>query len=144
MDVYCLEEFKEAVEKLSRKKPYSGVEQVILDYYKGKSVEEVKSGTNLNNSDTAPYIKKRLEGSGGFRVYFLVLIKDGAVYRMYIHPKTGPDGSENITDEAKKTFYKKVVACIKADEGLYEVKADSSGKKILFSAKSKSTTIAEL
>ena len=141
MELYCLEEFKDAVEKLSRKKPYSAVEQVILDYYYGKSVEEVKNGTNLNNSDTAPYIKKRLEGSGGFRAYFLVLIRNDSVYLMYIHPKTGPDGSENITDEAKKAFYKKVVACIKADEGLYEVKADNSGKKILFSAKAKSTTI---
>lgn len=144
MELYCLEDFKDAVEKLSRKKPYAAVEQVILDYYWGKSVEEVKSGTNLNNSDTAPYIKKRLEGSGGFRIYFLVLIRNDSVYLLYIHPKTGPDGGENITDEAKKTFYKKIVACIKADEGLYEVKADSSGKKILFSTKAKSTTIAGL
>lgn len=143
MNVYCLEDFKVAVEALSGKKPYSTIEQIILDYYCGKSVEEVRSGTNLNNSDTIPYIKKRLEGSGGFRVYFLILIKNDCVYLMYVHPKKGPDGSENITDEAKKSFYKKVVACIKADEGLYEVKPNSSRKKIEFSIKAKNTKATE-
>lgn len=73
------------------------------------------SGTRLNNSDTTPYIKKRLQGRGGFRVYFLLIVKDENVYLMYLHPKTGTLGYENITDESKALPYKKVLECIKTN-----------------------------
>lgn len=75
MRLYCLEDFKEAVEKLGKSKAHATIEQTIVAYFCDKTLEEVRSGTNLNNSETAPYIKKRLEGSGGYRVYFLLLIK---------------------------------------------------------------------
>ena len=137
MHLYCLADFKEAVGSLAKRKAYATVEQTIIEHFCGKTVEQVRSGTVLNNSDAVPYLKKRLEGSGGFRVYFLLLIKNDCLYLMYVHPKTGPAGSENITDEAKKAFYKKVLACIKADNGLYHVAADATGRKLLFSVKKK-------
>lgn len=57
---------------------------------------------------------------------------------MYVHPKTGPGGSENITDEAKKHFYKKVTTCLVTDEGLYELNPAADRQKLLFTAKKKS------
>jgi hypothetical protein len=135
MHLYCLEDFKEAVGKLAKSKSYATVERAIIEHFCGKTVDEVRNGVNLNNSDTVPYIKKRLEGSGGFRVYFLLLIKNDCLYLMYVHPKTGAEGSENITDDAKKDFYKKVLACIKADDGLYHVRPNTKGDKLVFSVK---------
>jgi hypothetical protein len=43
---------------------------------------------------------------------------------MFIHPKTGSLGYENITDESKALLYKKVLECIKTNN-LYEVTVDN-------------------
>lgn len=96
-----------------KKKAYSSIESDIIGYFFNKEIQELISGTRLNNSDNTPYIKKRLNGSGGFRIYFLLIIKDEMLYLMYLHPKTGSLGYENITDESKALLYKKVLACIK-------------------------------
>ena len=87
MTIYCIESFKNALEKLSKKKPYKSLEQEIISYFFNKPVAELISGTRLNNSNTEPYIKKRLDGSGGFRLYFLILIKNDNLYLMFVHPK---------------------------------------------------------
>ncbi len=131
MNIFCLEEFKIAFEKMKSKKSYKSIEKDIIDYFFDKSVEELSSGTRLNNNNEIPYIKKRLNGSGGFRVYFLLIIKDEKLYLMFIHPKTGTLGSENITDESKANLYKKVVECIKNDH-LYELTLDTKINTIIF------------
>ena len=131
MTLFCLEEFKVAFEKLKSKKSYHSIENDIIDYFFDKSVEELASGTRLNNSSEMPYIKKRLNGSGGFRLYFLLIIKDENLYLMFIHPKTGKLGSENITDESKAELYKKVVECIKNND-LYKLALDTEANLIIF------------
>jgi hypothetical protein len=112
MTILCIEDFKLAFEKLTKKNSYSSIEDDIINYFFNKDIEELVSGTRLNNSDTTPYIKKRLKGSGGFRVYFLLIIKDENLYLMFLHPKTGSLGYDNITDESKALLYKKVLECI--------------------------------
>ncbi len=131
MDIYCLEEFKVEFEKLKSKKAYKTLEQQIIDYFFNKSSEELKSGTCLNQSHTTPYIKKRLGGSGGFRMYYLLIIKDEKLYLMFVHPKTGPEGAENIKDESKAFLYKKVLESIENND-LYQVKIDSTQNILLF------------
>lgn len=115
MTILCLEDFKAAFEKLKKKNSYSSIETEIIEYFFNKDIQQLISGTRLNNSDTTPYIKKRLKGRGGFRVYFLLIVKDENVYLMYLHPKTGTLGYENITDESKALLYKKVLECIKTN-----------------------------
>lgn len=39
---------------------------------------------------------------------------------MFMHPKTGPDGSDNITPESKAKIYKDVLTAIKEND-LYEL-----------------------
>jgi hypothetical protein len=134
MKLYCLEGFKTEVEKLSKNKSYKTIAETVIAHFCGKSITDLNNGTRLNNSDTHPYIKKRLEGSGGYRVYYLMLIVNDCVYLMYIHPKTGSDGSENITNEAKSAFLKEVLEAIKNGD-LYEVTPDDENKHIIFSKK---------
>ena len=131
MDIYCLDDFKVEFEKLNSKKSYNTIESDLIDYFFDKSVQELSSGTRLNNSDNTPYIKKRLRGSGGFRCYFLLIIKNEALYLMFVHPKTGSKGSENITDESKAYLYKKVLECIKSED-LYKLTLDEAQTKINF------------
>lgn len=134
MELYCLEDFKVEFEKLKSKKAYKTLEQEIINYFFGKTTQELCSGTRLNNSDDSPYIKKRLGGRGGFRVYFLLLIKNESLYFMFVHPKKGTHGSDNITDESKAHLYKKVLDCIQSGE-LYKLKLSKTKKEILFTKK---------
>ena len=116
MTIFCLQEFKIQFEKLKKKTSYATIEKDIIDYFFDKEINQLISGTRLNNSDTTPYIKKRLNGSGGFRMYFLLIIKDEKLYLMFLHPKTGSLGFDNITDETKAHLYKKVLENIIAKD----------------------------
>ncbi|MBA4744287.1 MAG: hypothetical protein H2058_03425 [Muricauda sp.] len=135
MTIYCLEDFKVEFEKLISKKSYKSLEREIIKYFFNKPAKDLCSGTRLNHSSDAPYIKKRLKGRGGFRCYFLLIIKEEDLYLMFVHPKTGNFGSENITDESKAYLYKKVLDCIKSDD-LYELELDEYKKHLIFSKKS--------
>jgi hypothetical protein len=129
MTIFCLEDFKVQFEKLKKKNSYSSIEADIIEYFFDKEIHLLSSGTRLNNSDDTPYIKKRLNGSGGFRIYFLLVIKDEKIYLMFLHPKTGSLGYENITDDSKALLYKKVLESIKT-KNLYEVVVDKN--KLVF------------
>jgi hypothetical protein len=129
MKIFCLEDFKVQFEKLNKKNSYSSIEGDIIEYFFDKEIQQLISGTRLNNSDETPYIKKRLNGSGGFRIYFLLVVKDEKIYLMFLHPKTGSLGYENITDDSKALLYKKVLESIKTNN-LYEVTVDNS--KLVF------------
>lgn len=132
MRIFCLDDFKVEFEKLVSKKSYRNLQKEIIDYFFDKSVEDLKSGTRLNNDDEIPYIKKRLRGNGGYRCYFLLVIKDECVYLMFVHPKTGSSGSSNITDESKTYLYKKVHKSIQNSD-LYELSLNDEKKEIVFS-----------
>jgi len=56
MKIFCLEDFKVEFEKLISKKQYKSLQQEIIDYFFDRSVEELSSGTRLNNSSDTPYI----------------------------------------------------------------------------------------
>lgn len=131
MELYCIEDFKVEFEKLKSKKSYKTIEQEIINYFFGKTSQELCSGTRLNQSVEAPYIKKRLMGKGGYRLYFLLIIRKESLYLMFVHPKTGSHGSGNLTEESKAYLYKKVLDCIES-ENLYRLSLDDSGMKLNF------------
>jgi len=131
MELFCIEDFKFEFEKLKSKKSYRTLEQKIIDYFFNKSTRDLLSGVRLNHSDDVPYIKKRLGGSGGFRVYFLLIIKGNALYFLFVHTKTGSYGSSNITDQSKAYLYKKVLECIR-NKDLYKLTLDSASSNIKF------------
>jgi hypothetical protein len=129
MLIFCLEDFKIQFEKLKKKNSYASIEKDIIDYFFDKEINHLISGTRLNNSEDTPYIKKRLNGSGGFRVYFLLVIKNEKLYLMFLHPKTVSLGFDNITDESKALLYKKVLESITANN-LYILFTDEN--KLVF------------
>jgi len=90
----------------------------------------------VNNNDETPYIKKRLGGRGGFRVYFLLILKGERLYLMFVHPKTGSMGSENINDESKTYLYKKVLSCIKFGN-LYKVEINVTNNTLVYKREQK-------
>lgn len=70
MKIYCLEDFKVEFEKLISKKQYKSLQQEIIKYFFDKSVEQLSSGTRLNNSSVSPYIKKKIARKRWFSLLF--------------------------------------------------------------------------
>ncbi|MFC0181513.1 hypothetical protein SAMN04515674_104225 [Pseudarcicella hirudinis] len=121
MFIYSTEEFKNEFEKLIKNNSYRDLEKEIIEYFFDKNIQDLCSGTRLNNSNDAPYIKKRLNGKGGYRVYFYLILKDDCLYLMFVHPKTGSEGSDNISNESKALLYKKVLECVKRNTPFYKI-----------------------
>jgi hypothetical protein len=63
MNLFCLKNFKTEFDKLKSKKPFRNIEKDIIDYFFGKEIDQLLSGTRLNGNSDSPYIKKRLNGS---------------------------------------------------------------------------------
>ncbi|MES2578266.1 MAG: hypothetical protein V4589_11700 [Bacteroidota bacterium] len=131
MTIYCIEEFKVEFEKLKNKKQYSDLESLVLDFFLDNTLDKIKTGDLLNGSTTVPFLKKRIPDAGGYRVYFLVIIKNENVYISYVHPKTGPMGGENVTSEHKKHIQKETYSCI-VNKKLYELKKCPKKGTLLF------------
>lgn len=131
MTIYCLEEFKVQWEKMLSKRPYKSLEKDLVKYFYDKTPQELSSGVRLNHSTDSPFIKKRLGGRGGLRLYYLLLIHKGNLYLMFVHPKTGPMGASNITDASKAVLYRRTLECIKSKD-LYEVNLHPERGKISF------------
>lgn len=131
MDIYCIEAFKQEVEKLKKNNSYSNLQKEIIDYFFGKTIGELSNGRRLNGHAQDPYIKKRLEGSGGYRVYYLLVIVKENLYLIHTHPKTGKRGKDDISPEETKMFYKDVLAAIDSND-LYKVTHDTSKEKLIF------------
>jgi hypothetical protein len=120
MEIFSLSLFKDEYDKLCRKNSYKNLPEELFNYFDGKQIDEILSGTRLNHSQEEPYIKKRLSGSGGYRIYFLIIIRLQKVYWLFVHPKTGSLGSDDITDESKAKIYKDILEAIKTNQ-LYKV-----------------------
>jgi hypothetical protein len=130
VNLFCIEEFKDEFEKLKKKKNYKTLEAEIIEYFFDKKTEDIRSGANLNHDLKTPFIKKKLEGSGGYRVYYLLVIHKNDAFLMYIYPKTGPLGISDTSLNFKKELLKKVYDCI-LKKDYYRVLKDDN-KNITF------------
>lgn len=131
MKIYCIDEFRTQLERLKRKNSYKDICADLIDYLFDKEIDDLCTGTVLNNNPDTPYLKKRIKGRGGYRLYYYVLIVRNEIYLMFIHPKSGSLGSENITDDTKAELLSKVSACIR-NRDLFELQRSSDGKNIIF------------
>lgn len=121
MEIYCLKEFKSHFEKLKKNNSYQRIEKEIIENFFGKKPSDFfKMGAKITGTPDIPFIKKRISGSGGWRFYYLLIIKGGKIYLMYLHPKTGTMGFENIGVNFEKQLYEEVLASIKSND-LYKV-----------------------
>ena len=87
MNVFCIEDFITEVHDLQKHKPYRGIQKEIIDAIFFKSLEELKSGTLLNNDNDRCYIKKRICGSAGYRIYYYLLVVSENIYLPFNLPE---------------------------------------------------------
>lgn len=131
MKIFSTPEFKSEFEKLIRKKSYKYLSEEIITFYFGKQIVECLEGTKLNGHSPNPFIKKRLGGSGGARLYLIAVIKNDSIYLSFIHPKSGALGYENITNTKKADLLNTVIQCI-VNNNLYKVSCCEKGQNLIF------------
>lgn len=115
MEFYCSEEFKHEFEKLISNNSYSELHRLIIEYFIEGDPSQLETGFKLNGSSPVPFIKKRLDGSGGYRIYFLLVRKGDSVYFAFLHPKTGSKGYESITKQKRTELLTNIHECIKSN-----------------------------
>lgn len=119
MEIHCTPEFKAEFEGLLKKKSYYSIQAELIAYFFGrKKAEDLMSGTNLNNNLSTPFIKKRLGGRGGYRVFYLLIINKEKVCLGFVHPKTGSQGYARISDKKTKEVYNSIIEAIKESKTL--------------------------
>lgn len=131
MKILSTPEFKSEFEKLIRKNSYKYIAEEIITTYFGKKIQDCLEGTKLNGHSPNPFIKKRLGGAGGSRLYLTAVITKDSIYFSFIHPKSGALGYENISNTKKTQLLNDVVQCIK-DNDLYELTCCDNKQTILF------------
>ncbi len=112
MEVCCTPEFEEQLEKLSKNKSYASLGAELAAAYCGVTFEQASTGDLLFPMPGLSFIKKRLAGRGGYRVYVLAVVREERVYLGFVHPKTGRYGADNVTTVRKAAILKEIQAAI--------------------------------
>lgn len=123
MELCCTEEFKNEVEKLRKNSSYANIEIVLATSYCDATFEQANTGDLLSVMPGMNYLKKRIDGSGGYRFYVLAIVKGEKIYLGYVLPKAGRYGADNVTTEKKKAILREILASIKSQQ-LYKVERD--------------------
>lgn len=139
MKVHCTKEFKTEFEKICKNKTYSDCRQVLIDYFLSDlEYSKVATGNRLYGPADKSLIKKRLPSADKYRFYFFGFNASECVYLTFVHPKTGPLGSPNITDDYKKKMHSEALAAINS-ENYYHVFFEDEEIKYLTAEGFKST-----
>lgn len=136
MKIFCTPEFKKEYEKLIKNKSYTFLGKEIITNYIGKEIHECLTGRRLNGHSPNPFIKKRLDGSGGSRLYVIFVVKNDAAYLSFIHPKSGSAGYENISDDKKAELIDNVYECIQSND-LFEISCCEKRENLIFNSQKK-------
>jgi len=128
MEIYCLPEFKKEYERLCKKDSYSDLTHEMIECFFNKKFSDCLTGKNLNQSTIAPYYKRDIGGRGGYRLYYVALIKSEKIYFGFVHPKTGSMGSSNTTDDFRGQLIKDILRSITSNDLLKVSFTDKSIK----------------
>ncbi len=132
MNAYFTQDFIDEYLKLSKKKQYKDLENLILNFFLTNKFEIIATGDRLYGPNEMPYLKKRIPNSGGYRFYFLADFQKEIVFVNFVHPKTGPYGIPNVSSEFKKIIHTKILIDKQDRESLFLISRCLITKKILF------------
>jgi hypothetical protein len=101
--IFCTDRVKKDITKLSKKSSYSNLKSLIYEFIsKRESIEDWMDGSRIHiGNPNFICVKKRLGGSGGYRMYYLLTIKDEEITVAAIYPKTGSKGGSDLSDYGK-------------------------------------------
>lgn len=133
MRVLCTPDFKKEYNRLIRKNKYKDLRALLVAMFKDAEPGDVESGSRIFAIPNRPYIKKRLGGSGKFRLDYIFLSDKNEVCLLFVYSKKD---LEDLDIEKRKSLLKDFVQRYK-DNDLSEIHFDGNGIKMKGLAKSK-------
>jgi len=89
---------------------------LLFEEFNTIDIDGLKLGTNLLPTNGIYFIKRRIAGSSGYRIYYVFDEKNRKVYFSFIHPKTGLEGIANIGDKFKKSDFNYIFDAVKKND----------------------------
>jgi hypothetical protein len=129
MKVFCTGYFLEVISDLEKKNNYSGIFKDVCTYFSDKNIDELHITKDiLRNSPGIHSINKyRIPNStigigkrGSYRCISMCNVKSDKIFVDFIYPKTGSEGSENITKEGIKSIAINITNSIQSGN-IYEI-----------------------
>ncbi len=140
MKIFCTQDFLNKINTLEKKNNYSNIFEDVCDYFSDKNIEELHITKELlrNSPGISSINKYRIPNSsigigkrGSYRCISMCNVNADRVYIDFIYPKTGSEGSDNITKEGIKKISKDIINSIN-NGTIYQI--DILNKQIIDSA----------
>lgn len=129
MKVFCTGYFLELISDLEKKNNYSGIFKDICAYFSDKNIGELhitkdilrnSPGINSINKYRIPNSTIGIGKRGSYRCIAMCNVKSDKVFVDFIYPKTGSEGSENITKDGIKGIAVNITNSIQSGN-IYEI-----------------------
>lgn len=129
MKVFCTGSFLSIINNLEKKNNYSDIFKDVCLYFSDKSIEELHITKDvLRNSPGISSINKyRIPNSsigigkrGSYRCISMCNVKSDKIFIDFIYPKTGSEGSDNVTKEGIKDIAINITNSVQSGE-IYEI-----------------------
>jgi len=108
MELFATQSVVDTIKKLEKKPSYSDLRLLFYDYIcKHPSFQNWDSSARLRNMSPIHHIRIRLGGRGGYRVYYVLNLKNDEVIISGLHPKTGKKQNLHFRMRRLKSLYAK-------------------------------------
>lgn len=122
MKVYCTSRFISEFTDLEKKNNYASIFEDVCCYFQNKNIQELHITKDILritpnvvslNKYRIPNNSMGIGKRGSFRCICMCNIASDAVYIDYIYPKSGSDGSDNVTKDGIKLIIGNINSSIK-------------------------------
>lgn len=79
-----------------------------------------------------PHIRIRLGGAGGYRVYYILILKNDEVIISGLHPKTGTKQKSTYKNEEIKASLREALSACRSRNLMCPITLDHKNKTIVF------------
>lgn len=127
--------------KLEKKGSYADLRSLLFDFFsKKEALEDWKEGTRIHlGNPNFLCLKKRMGGSGGYRMYYLLTIHGDEITIAALYPKFGTKGGSDLSDSGKIESIGEAIDSI-VNKTRWKIITLSDKKSIIFEPEEKNTS----
>lgn len=131
MNIFCTPSIKIDIDAFSKKGSYKNLKKELFLFFNLIIKGNKSYGLKLNGSSPNPFYKKRINGSGGYRIYYYAFEIKGFIFLVALHPKSGKKGKSNLSAGEIKEAQESFISCYES-KNYFKVLLDKNKSSINF------------
>lgn len=132
MQVYVTHTVAAEIVKIEKKPSYANLRLLLYKFViSHPTAASCLIGTRLNIGAAWPFVKVRLGGRGGYRLYYSILIKEEELIISAVYPKFGALSIKTLGPEATNRAYSEAITSCKS-RNMLPVTLDHEKQSIIF------------